>query len=180
MAWIRAGGLIETLQPAFPHCVKGFPASFMSANEVGSLQAGDLMAVFHSDRSGPAVALGPLESAILEMLWERSKLVGVPEVHQALAARGRALSYSAVKAVLNNLAGKGLLRKEKRGKVTHFEAVQTRAEFESAVIDRVIGSLKRNFGQPVIAQFVDQLAVDEAAIEEFERLIAARKKELGE
>ena len=47
------------------------------------------------------------------------------------------------------------------------------------MITSVIGSLKRNFGAPVIAQFVDQLAVDDKAIEEFERLIAARKAELG-
>jgi predicted transcriptional regulator len=137
------------------------------------------MAAFYSDRSGPAVAVGPLESAILEILWGRHEMLGVPDVHRALADGGRVLSYSTVKAVLNNLVGKGLLRKEKRGKVTHFKAIQTRDEFESAVISKVIGSLKRNFGQPVIAQFVDQLAVDEAAIEEFERLIAARKKELG-
>ena len=44
----------------------------------------------------------------------------------------------------------------------------------------MIGSLKRNYGQPVIAQFVDQLAIDEDAILEFERLIAERKRELGQ
>lgn len=136
------------------------------------------MAVFHSDRTGPGVAVGPLESAILEILWKRGEMLGVPEVHQALTEHGRVLSYSTVKAVLNNLAGKGVLRKDKRGKVTCFEAIQTREEFEAAIISKVIGSLKRNFGQPVIAQLVDQLAVDEAAIEEFERLIAARKREL--
>jgi hypothetical protein len=42
----------------------------------------------------------------------------------------------------------------------------------------VIGSLKRNFGEPVIARFVDQLAVDENAIRELERLVARRKAEL--
>ena len=137
------------------------------------------MAVFRPDCSGAAVAVGPLESAILEVLWDRGGMVAVPDVHQALNDAGKTISYSAVKAVLNNLADKGLVRKEKRGKVTHFEAEQTRDEFNSTVIRDVIGSLKRNYGQPVIAQFVDQLAVDELAIEEFERLIAERKKELG-
>lgn len=107
-------------------------------------------------------------------------MVGVPDVHQALNEAGRTISYSAVKAVLNNLADKDLVRKEKRGKVTHFEAVQSRDQFNSAIITEVIGSLKRNYGQPVIAQFVDQLAVDEDAILEFERLIAERKRELGQ
>ena len=138
------------------------------------------MPVFRSDRSGAAVAVGPLESAILEHLWDRGGMIGVPEVHQALNEAGRTISYSAVKAVLNNLADKELVRKEKRGKVTHFEAAQSREQFNSAIISEVIGSLKRNYGQPVIAQFVDQLAIDEDAILEFERLIAERKRELGQ
>ncbi len=138
------------------------------------------MPVFRSDRSGAAVAAGPLESAILEVLWDRGGMLGVPEVHQALNEAGKTISYSAVKAVLNNLTGKDLVRKEKRGKVTHFEAIQTRDQFNSTVVGDVIRSLKRNYGQPVIAQFVDELAVDEKSIEEFERLIAERRKELGQ
>jgi predicted transcriptional regulator len=132
------------------------------------------LAVFRSDRSGAAVTVGPLEAAILDVLWDRGEIMGVPEVHQALNDGGRSISYSAVKAVLNNLEQKGWLR------VTRFEPVQTREQFDSAVISNVIKSLKRNYGQPVIAQFVDELAVDEDAIEEFERLIAARRKELGQ
>ena len=135
--------------------------------------------IFHPHRTGAAVAVGPLESEILEILWSRNGLTSVPEVHSALNSDNRALSYSAVKAVLNNLTGKGWLHKERQGKVTCFAPLKSREEFDSLVISSVIGSLKRNFGAPVIAEFVDQLAVDEAAIEEFERLIAARKAELG-
>ncbi|MGI8706195.1 MAG: BlaI/MecI/CopY family transcriptional regulator [Sphingomicrobium sp.] len=137
------------------------------------------MSVFRSDRTGAAVAVGPLEGEILEVLWDRGGMVGVPDAHRALNESGRTISYSAVKAVLNNLADKALVRKEKRGKVTHFEAAQTRDQFNSSVIGDVIRSLKRNYGRPVIAQFVDELAIDEKSIDEFERLIAERKKDLG-
>jgi predicted transcriptional regulator len=139
-----------------------------------------LATVFHPHRSGAAVSVGPLEAAVLEVLWRDGSILGVPDVHKALIGDGRALSYSAVKAVLNNLAGKGWLRKEKRGKVTFFEALHSREEFDALVIGNVIGSLKRNYGAPVIAQFVDQLAVDQESIEEFERLIAERKAMLGQ
>ncbi len=81
--------------------------------------------------------------------------------------------------MLNNLTEKGWLRKERQGKGTCFAPLKSREEFGLLVISSVIGSLKRNFGAPVIAEFVDQLAVDEAAIEELERLIAERKAELG-
>ena len=136
--------------------------------------------IFHTHREGAAVAVGPLESEILECLWRAGRMQTVPEVHKALTQGERELSYSAVKAVLNNLTDKGMLRKERQGKVTSFEPVKSREEFDSMVMTNVIGSLKRNYGAPVIAQFVDQLAVDEETIAEFERLIAARKKELGQ
>ena len=42
----------------------------------------------------------------------------------------------------------------------------------------VVGALKRNYGSEVIAEFVDQLAVDEATVSEFERLLARRRSEL--
>ena len=135
--------------------------------------------IFHPHRSGAAVAVGPLESEILEILCQKESLTAVPEVHSTLAGSGRQISYSAVKAVLNNLTEKGWLRKDRQGKVTCFAPLKSREEFDSLVMSSVIGSLKRNFGAPVIAQFVDQLAVDAEAIEEFERLIAARKVELG-
>jgi len=42
----------------------------------------------------------------------------------------------------------------------------------------VIDSLKRSFGEPVIAQLVDQVAVDDETIRQLERLVARRKAEL--
>ncbi len=135
---------------------------------------------FRTAQSGAAVAVGPLEGEILDALWSEGRELSVPEVHQAITRSGKALSYSAVKAVLNNLTDKGWLAKEKRGKLTYFQPTAGRDEFETQVMRSVIGSLKRNFGEPVIAQFVDQLAVDEQSIDEIERLLAARKAELGQ
>ena len=138
------------------------------------------MAVFRPDESGAAVAVGPLESKVLDVLWTSGPTLSVPEVHSALNDSSRTLSYSAVKAVLNNLSVKGWLRKERRGKVTCFEVLKSRSEFDAQVMSTVIDSLQRNYGVPVIAKLIDQLAVDEETVEEFERLIAERKAKLGE
>jgi predicted transcriptional regulator len=135
---------------------------------------------FRVGQSGAAVAVGPLESDVLDALWTGDKAMSVPEIHQGVTGDGRTLSYSAVKAVLNNLAGKGWLTKTQQGKLTYFEPTMSREGFEAHVMRSVIGSLKRNFGEPVIAQFVDQLAVDDESIEEIERLLAQRKAELGQ
>ena len=135
---------------------------------------------FRPSQSGTAVAVGPLESDVLDALWAGGGKMTVPEVHSAVIADGRTLSYSAVKAVLNNLADKGLLAKDRQGKLTNFTPVVDRGEFQAEVMRTVIGSLKRNFGEPVIAQFVDQFAIDDNSIEEIERLLAQRKAELGQ
>jgi len=134
--------------------------------------------VFRPDESGAAVAVGPLESKVLDVLWTKGPMLSVPEVHLALNENQRALSYSAVKAVLNNLSNKGWLRKERRGRVTYFEVRTSREEFDSQIVSTVIDSLHRNYGVPIIAKLIDQLAVDDATVREFERLIAERKEEL--
>ncbi len=136
------------------------------------------MSLFRTDRSGAAVAVGPLEAAVMEVLWAKGGSVPVPDVHGALADSGRKLSYSAVKAVLNNLADKGFLEKARDGKVTRFEALQSREQFDAAVVGKVIAGLKRNFGAPAIAQLVGELAIDEESLDELERLIARRRAEL--
>ena len=134
--------------------------------------------VFRPSRSGAASVLGPLEGEIMEVVWAADRAVSVPDVHRALTEAGRAISYSAVKAVLNNLADKGRLAKTREGKATFFAATATRDQFDADVVSTVVRSLKRNFGAGVIAQLVDELAVDEATLSEFERVIAQRKAEL--
>jgi predicted transcriptional regulator len=134
--------------------------------------------VFRPGRSGAAAVLGPLEGEIMEVVWRGEGPLSVPQVHDALTGAGRAISYSTVKAVLNNLADKGRLAKTRMGKATFFAAAQSRESFEGDVVASVVNSLKRNFGAPVIAQLVNELAVDEATLAEFERVVAARRKAL--
>ena len=134
--------------------------------------------VFIPSRSGPSAVLGPLEGKIMEVIWREGGALSVGDVQHALCKRGRTISYSAVKAVLNNLTGKKRLTKTREGKVTFFTAATSREAFEAQVVSTVVRSLKRNFGTAVIAELVDQLAVDEQTLLEFERLIAQRKSEL--
>jgi predicted transcriptional regulator len=134
--------------------------------------------VFRPSHSGPASVLGPLEGEIMEIIWSRRGALSVGDVQQALGEQGRPLSDSAVRAVLNNLAGKGRLTKSRAGKITFFAAAASRSAFEAQVVSDVVGALKRNFGSEVIAEFVDQLAVDEETVAEFERLLARRRSEL--
>lgn len=134
--------------------------------------------IFRLSGSGPAAVLGPLESEIMEVVWKAERALAVGDVHRALTKQGREISYSAVKAVLNNLAEKRRVKKTREGKATYFKAATSREAFDAQVVATVVRSLKRNFGSAAIAELVDQLAVDKETISEFERLIAQRKSEL--
>ena len=114
----------------------------------------------------------------MDVIWKEGRALSVPDVHRALTGAGRAISYSAVKAVLNNLADKDRLAKTRQGKATFFAAAKSREVFEAQVVSTVVQSLKRNYGAAVIAQLVDELAVDQETLSEFERVIAQRKSEL--
>jgi len=110
----------------------------------------------------------------MEILWSTKGAMPVAAVTEALGGQPR-LSHSATKAVLNNLAGKRLLTKSRAGKATLFEPRLDKAELNREVVTSVIGWLRRTYGAPVITQLVDELAMDEASLAEFERLIAARR-----
>ena len=134
--------------------------------------------VFRPSRSGPAAVLGPLEGELMQVVWKADHPLAVSEVPRTLSEDGRTISYSAIKTVLNILADKGRLAKTREGKVTFFAATASQDEFQAQVLSAVVRSLKGDLGNAVIAQLVDELAVDAETVAEFERLIAQRKSEL--
>lgn len=132
--------------------------------------------VFRPGRSGAAATLGPLEAEIMDLVWERDGPVLVADVVRALDAKGRSLSHSAAKAVLNNLTGKRLLEKGRSGRATTFSAAVGRTEFEHDLVRTVVQSLRRSFGLPVLAHLVDEFAIDAESVAEFERLIREKRE----
>lgn len=137
-----------------------------------------MLKVFRPGRGGAGAALGPLETEIMNVLWTANQPCSVAEVLRELQAAGRDISYSAVKAVLNNLHGKGVLEKGQVGKSTFFQAVMDKASFEASIVTTVIRSLKKDFGAPVVAQLVDEFGSDEESLKRFERLIAIKRQKL--
>ena len=132
---------------------------------------------FRTGQEGAAAVLGPLESAVMNALWAIGGACSVAQVREQLAGEGRTLSYSAIKAVLNNLVEKGHLKKGAIGKVTLFQPKRGREEFTGEVVRSVIQSLRQNFGEAAMVQLVDEMASDPTALDEFDKLLAARRSE---
>ncbi|HTO76707.1 MAG TPA: BlaI/MecI/CopY family transcriptional regulator [Thermoanaerobaculia bacterium] len=136
------------------------------------------MRVFRLSKRRAGTVLGPLEDEIMEIVWAEAEPVSVATVHRTLGRRKKTLAYSTVKAVLTNLAGKGLLRKRSEGRSNVFSAVQTREAFRRGVVDEVIGSLVKDYRNPLLAHLVEHVARDRASLDELERLIAERRRKL--
>jgi len=112
----------------------------------------------------------------MEIVWAEEEPVSVASVHRALGRRRKSLAYSTVKAVLSNLVVKGHLRKRSEGRSNVFSAVQSREAFRRQVVDEVLGSLVKDYRNPLLAHLVDRVATDPSTLDELERLIAAKRK----
>jgi predicted transcriptional regulator len=126
------------------------------------------------DGKGSGLALGPLETKVMEAIWARGAWVAISDIHEACQQPKHELSYSTIKTIMTNLAEKGHLRKRAAGRANEFSAVQTREAFQESVVGDVLGPLMRNYRHPLLAHIIDHLDGD-GDVAELERLLAEKK-----
>lgn len=133
------------------------------------------MRILRLTRTGDASALGPLESRVMEVLWNAKDAVSVADVLVVLSKRRPVLAYSTVKAILSNLVLKGHAKKRSIGRSNLFSPALTRAAFQKHVVSAVIDSLIHSYREPVLAHLIDELASDDSTLDDLERLIAEKR-----
>jgi predicted transcriptional regulator len=138
------------------------------------------MNVFRPDAPGTASVLGPLESAVLNALWEIGSRATVGDVVECLKQAGSSVHYSSAKTTLNTLAAKGYAEKRPLGRANTFSPKISREEFERHVVGGVLSGLMRNYRNPLIANLAQTLANDEQSLKEFERLLEQQRRPKGE
>lgn len=84
-------------------------------------------------------SLGQLEAVVMQRLWDAPEPLSVRAVLEDLQ-RERAIAYTTVMTVLDNLYAKGLVRRHKQGRAFVYEAAQSRAAYTSALLDDVLES----------------------------------------
>jgi predicted transcriptional regulator len=72
-------------------------------------------------------SLGELERAVMEVLWDRATPVAVRDVAEALAPRE--LAYTTVMTVLDRLAKKGFVHRQRDGRAWRYEPANSREEY---------------------------------------------------
>jgi len=114
----------------------------------------------------------------MAILWEH----GESNVHQVAERLERPLAYTTVMTTLDRLYKKGLLDRRKFERAFIYSPRTSRAEFEQqAAADVVVGYLARPHpaGEVLISSLVDVVGqLDEALLDELERKIQEKRKEL--
>ena len=97
--------------------------------------------------------LGPLETDVMEAVWDRGDTT-VRDVHAALAKR-RDIAYTTVMTTMGRLAGKGLLVRDTTGLAHRYRPALTRDDYAKTMVHSVVDWLVGSFPEPAISYFVD-------------------------
>jgi len=123
--------------------------------------------------------LGTLEREVIEIVWA-SPEVTVRDVHTCLDGR---VAYTTVMTTLDRLFRKGLLRRTKRARAFVYSALASREELDEIVAsDLVSGVLDGEWSAPLpfLSNLVDAVVErDRALLDELERLVKTKRRELG-
>ena len=100
---------------------------------------------FDPHAAGAEVFLGPTEAMLMELAWEKKSLTVKKALFFLNDQSGRA--YTTIMTVLNRLARKGFLTREKTGRYFTYTPVVDRKTFLADRVKVVRDCIKRNFAK---------------------------------
>ncbi len=98
-------------------------------------------------------AMGELEQAVMDILWNRPEPLSVRDVHEVLA-RDRDLAYTTVMTVLDRLAKKGLVVRNLDGRAWLYRPATSRAAQIAAEMLELLGRLNPDERREVLSKIV--------------------------
>jgi predicted transcriptional regulator len=120
------------------------------------------------------LSLGPLETEILNIVWELG-CATVKEVHERiLSDPDRELAYTSVTTVLNRLTNKGWLSCYKKGRIFYWEPLVSREEALAIKSYEQLQQFLAVSNPDVVASFADRL--DTASLEQIEAFASRLEK----
>ncbi len=113
--------------------------------------------------------LGELERVVMERLWEAATAGGeefpgatVREVHASLETE-RELAYTTVMTVLDRLAKKELVTRERDGRAWRYRPADTREALTAATVRRTLDDIDVTDRRAALMHFLDGASSDEIA-----------------
>lgn len=128
------------------------------------------------------LSLGPLETEILEIVWELG-ITTVKDVHERiLSDPNRELAYTSVTTVLRRLTDKGWLACNKQERAFYWQALLTREQAQAILAYDRLNRFLAISNPDIVASFADSL--DTASLDQIDaiasRLDAIRRQREGQ
>jgi predicted transcriptional regulator len=139
--------------------------------------SGFLLRGFKRPREVASEALGKLEQAVLDQVWQRGEV----SVRDMYLAFGENIAYTTLMTTLDRLFKKNILTRRKDGRAFVYLPAVSADEFERGIREDMIDGLLGHGAdvQPVLACIVDTVSErDRELLDELDRLIKEKRKEL--
>jgi predicted transcriptional regulator len=104
---------------------------------------------------------GELEAAIMDRLWERGSPALVREILDDLRV-DRALAYTTVMTVMDNLYRKGWLRRQRDGRAWRYEPTGSRSGYTAALMNEALETSADR--RKALAHFALQMSPHDATV----------------
>ena len=125
----------------------------------------------HTTRS-----LTPVEWSLMNICWEKGQSSARDIWEASLAEKKR--GYQTVKTMLDRLAVKGFLAREKFGPIWLYTPAVARKSFVRRELDRFIGTVLDNSVAPLFARFAEKEQLSDDDIEKLKKLIGDQEEDV--
>lgn len=128
---------------------------------------------FKLNQTGLAQIFGELEAKLMEAVWS----LGSPSVRSVVNYWDEDLNYKTTLTVLNRLVDKGILTRQKSGRMYVYQAVVSRDELVANVVEQVVrGLFSNDFRAIALPQLIETTkAIDPNIFNELVTLIEKKR-----
>ncbi|MEI8308894.1 MAG: BlaI/MecI/CopY family transcriptional regulator [Chloroflexales bacterium] len=111
---------------------------------------------FSPAKDGLVKVLGPLETEIMQILWQEERST-VKKVHRKLSSQ-REIAYTTVMTTMSRLAEKGVLNRHREGLAYVYTPAISEEDFVTMVVRQVLDGLLDDYSDTAIEYMIDYLA----------------------
>ncbi len=130
---------------------------------------------FSPAKDGLVKVLGPLETEIMQTLWQEERST-VKKVHRKLSSQ-REIAYTTVMTTMSRLAEKGVLNRHREGLAYVYTPAISEEDFVTMVVHQVLDGLLDDYSDTAIEYMIDYLSRNNPA--ELKRLQSAIQSRTG-
>src|SRR3954464_15608864 len=131
---------------------------------------------FRFDQEGLNRFFGPLESKIMDILWDGNEK-SIKDVQQKLENE-KPINFNTVMTVMNRLVEKNILTKKLEGRTSLFKPLTTKEDFINNQSKKLTENLLDEFGGLVVNHMLDSLKeVDDNLLQKLEQKLEQLKRD---